>query len=324
MDFAKIEADKIDISSSPFSPHDLINDIKLSLQGRAEEKDLAVEVIFEGEIPDTVVADETRVRQALINVLSNAIKYTEEGRVDIKVSYSEAREKTLQVTIKDTGVGIPLDEQGKVFDPFYRAKATKSLEGSGLGLSLTKKLIEAMGGDISFRSRKGVGTEFDIFFNVKVPTKAKRIDSKSFLRQKEMNRPKEDARHLQVSDCTVLIVDDNKDLRLYAQELLTSAGLKTVLAGDGKQALSIVKKGKEKIDLVLMDLQMPVLDGYQTMESLRKKGFKKPIIAFSAHVMDQDKERCFDSGCTDFLSKPIAKEQLLKKVISYCPQKTQE
>ncbi len=325
LDFAKIEANKIDITSSSFAPRDLINDIKLSLQGRAEEKGIIVETHFEGKIPDLVIAGETRIRQALINVLSNAIKYTEEGRVDISVSFMQKPEATLQITVKDTGVGIPFDEQGRVFEPFYRAKATKSLEGSGLGLSLTRKLIKAMGGDIAFRSKKGTGTEFDLFFKVKLPPGATLIDSSELEEDRPPGKEKSEE-PLKVKNCTVLVVDDNRDLRIYAKETLSSRGFSVLLASDGAQALNIVKERGDdtsrKIDVVLMDLQMPIMDGYDAMEEMRKDGFKKPIIAFSAHVMEQDKQKCFDSGCTDFMSKPIAREQLVKKILAYCPGRT--
>lgn len=325
LDFAKIEANKIDIATKPFSPHELINDINLSLQGRAEEKDLEVWIIFDGKIPETVVADETRVRQAIINILSNAIKYTEKGSVTLILSFSDRPRPTLQVTIKDTGVGIPVDEQGKVFDPFYRAKATKSLEGSGLGLSLTKKLVMAMGGDISFKSRKGVGTEFELYFDVKVPKNAKYVDSEQVAIIREESVNKLDLSAYRVDSCSIMVVDDNKDLRVYAQGLLESVGFSTILASNGAEALSIIKdKNRGDVDIVLMDLQMPEVDGYETMRTLREDGFKKPIIAFSAHVMEQDKEKCFESGCTDFISKPIGKEQLIKKVLSYCPKKTKQ
>lgn len=324
LDLAKVEANKLDITSAPFEPAELVKDVYASLRARAEEKRLDFKLVYESRLPETVIGDSTRARQALINILSNAIKYTDEGSVSLIVGFEKTDGKgVLSFCAKDTGRGISKSEHGRIFEPFYRAQEAKSLEGSGLGLSLTKRLVNAMGGDISFDSRVGEGSEFELFFSVDLPANVKFLDHDV---DKEFGLKETKSGKGEKLDCHALIVDDNKDLRNVAEGFMRSYGGRASTAEDGAQAIAVYKRllrDKQPVDMVLMDLQMPVMDGYEASQKLREEGFKGPIIAFSAHVMDADRDKCWKVGCSDFISKPISKELLMEKIRYHCRQARQ-
>lgn len=254
--------------------------------------------------------DPLRLRQILLNILGNAVKFTEQG--SIEVSY-EIRDSKLVVTIKDTGMGISPEQRRHLFQPFSQVdnSATRRYEGTGLGLVLSRQLARILGGDVELTdSQVGVGCTFVVSLalenvqSIPAPTHPP-------LQQKHLDTAR------QLEGMSILIIDDVEDNRLLVHRILSRRGAHVDLAGSGPEGIRMAQD--KHYDIVLMDIQMPLMDGYTATRTLRDAGYDKPIIALTAHAMKEDRDRCLQAGCNDYLTKPIQVE----KVISALTKHTQ-
>lgn len=294
LDLSKIEAGKLEINPDKLHLSNFLSDIAFLFQMRATQK--AIEFVYEAvsDLPNLVYADEKRLRQILLNLISNAIKFTKQGQVRLTVKYQAAR---FHFEIEDSGAGIAADELDDIFSPFKQVgKQSKQIEGTGLGLAITKTLIEMMNGKLEVTSKLGVGSKF--WFSIPLETCEQEDISVVKVAQPIGFKPK-------VTDFKVLIVDDRFDSRIILTRILMSLGFKVLEANNGEQAL--IKANEFNPDVIIMDMKMPIMDGLESTRQLRKqtKFENIPIIIMSANVFEDQQQAALDSGCNAFVEKPI-------------------
>ncbi len=318
LDLSKIEAGKFDLLSDVFDPTGLIEDVRSIMEVRAHEEGLTLEVEYVDPLPRKVESDPKRLKQILINLVGNAIKFTKYGKVAVHVRYSDG---SLRIDVIDTGIGISEENQAKLFQPFQRGdtNVSRHFGGTGLGLAISHRLAELLGGDISVQSQLGKGSTFCATVRVGI------IDfGSSNDRQRNRSTEAEEAHTESVRlNCSVLVVDDRRDIRFLSKTLLTKAGAEVDECDDGQMAVEYItdllhphttgKRGSLP-DLILLDMQMPNLDGYQTARALRELNYIGPIIALTADAMQGDMNECLAAGCNDYLSKPIDAQRLVRLV----------
>lgn len=315
LDLSKIEAGKLDIIRERFSPHQLLEDVCSIMDVRAAENRLELDIFYDGKIPAEIESDPKRLKQILINLVGNAIKFTMKGSVKIFVSCSDQQ---LQFIIVDTGIGITTRQQKRLFRPFSQGDHTVNREfgGTGLGLAISQRLANMLGGEICVQSEKGKGSKFTVTIATGDISEVKMIQPQASTEPKEEPKEEEEI----VLNCNVLVVDDRREIRFLSKRFLTLAGASIAEAVDGEQAIAVVTEAMQQnqpFDLILLDMQMPKLDGYETARQLRKLGFNAPIIALTADAMQGDMTRCIECGCNDYLSKPIDKTLLLQTINRY-------
>lgn len=316
LDLSKIEAGKFEAARERFSPVGLIEDVRSIMEVRARENKIDLTVNYKGNLPAEIESDAKCLKQILINLVGNAIKFTKHGSVCVEVS---CKDEQLRIDVVDTGIGMSAEQQSRVFEPFSQADASvgRIFGGTGLGLAISGRLAKALGGKLSVHSDLGKGSTFTVTIATGSLTGVMLIEPEQHVAA-EQNFP-EQSIEVQL-DCRILIVDDRREIRMLSKHFLTKAGAVTREAEEGEQALRIVEEERQlnsNFDLILLDMQMPRLDGYATAAELRKKGFCGPIIALTADAMQGDMKRCLESGCDDYLSKPIDKQKLLDKVNYY-------
>jgi signal transduction histidine kinase/CheY-like chemotaxis protein len=299
LELSKIEAGKIEIVPNSFDFYELIKDIESIFAFRCESKGIKFNLNLSSNLPKIIKADELRLRQILINLLGNSLKFTRNGEVNLNI-YEQ--NKKLFFEVKDTGIGIAKADIKKIFKPFEQIKKDDYNEnGTGLGLSITKELISLMGGNIYVKSTVSIGSEF--YFSIDYDY-AKDDELLS-----ENNLLDVIAIEYQNLEKTILVVDDIKENRDLVLQILSQYGFKLFKASSGYEAIEIFEK--EKIDLIFMDILMSGLDGLQTTKIIRDKRSSIPIIALSANVFEEDKQEVLDAGANDFLAKPFEEKQIL-------------
>ena len=305
LDLSKIEAGKLEFESIPFDLRDIVNDVVVLHALKAEQIGIYLKSEIDGRIPERVVGDPTRMRQVLVNLISNAIKFTSEGGVVVrlKLKLKDEKEVLIRIEVEDTGVGIPTNKHQKLFLAFEQAdgSTTRKHGGSGLGLAIVRQLVEMMHGNLGIDSEVGVGSKFWFVIPLGIA-----CDDEVVAQVVDDKKPV-------VLEGRVLLVEDNPINQMVAKKMLEKIGLQSVLAENGRQALEILKQ--ERFDAVLMDCQMPEMDGFEAtrlwreQEILSHSGYL-PIIAMTANVMEGDRERCLASGMDDYLGKPVRKAEL--------------
>lgn len=319
LDLSKVESGKLEVEKTGVRLPDLVNETAALLNLEAIGKGIKLTVSSEGVIPSIVKTDPTRLRQILFNIIGNAIKFTKKGSVDVKVKLARSDSTKLLFVIKDTGTGIDPQQATRLFSPFTQADitTTRKFGGTGLGLVLSKKLANALGGDVVLeQSAPGKGSTFvvsidhgqsrEVLFEgsentEKVPKKIIDLHSREYATG--------------LSRLKILIVDDSPDNLALIKKILTLAGASVETANNGKEGITKALRGG--FSLVLMDLQMPEMDGYEAAKELRNHGFNRPIIALTAHAMKDERKRCLDSGFNDHLTKPIDRESLIHALAEY-------
>ncbi|QEF97023.1 Autoinducer 2 sensor kinase/phosphatase LuxQ [Stieleria maiorica] len=318
LDLSKVESGQMELELGPCSPYKLIKEVVSLLRSKADEKDIALKFRNDGLLPKTIQGDSVRLRQAIMNLAGNAIKFTDEGSVEIiaRIDQEATKQRTdknlvLAIDVADTGIGISPEAQAKVFEPFAQADTsiTRRFGGTGLGLAISKQLAEAMGGDISLVSTPGEGTTFTIRITIGSPDELELIDPAD-LAESETQSTAERAKVRQLPPCRILVADDGSPNRKLLQLVLGQAGAEVVAVENGQLAIDATTE--QSFDIILMDMQMPVMDGYTATRTLRADGYTKPIYALTANAMQGDQEKCFDAGCSGFLSKPIKIDHLLE------------
>jgi PAS domain S-box-containing protein len=305
LDLIRIEAGKLEIEKIETNFPELISDVEMVMRHTAEEKGLAFSMQAEDPLPESILTDPTRLKQILTNVIGNAIKFTAAGAVSVTVKLEQV-EKILRIAVKDTGKGLTEEEAAKIFELFTQADAstTHNFGGTGLGLNLAQRLARYLGGDIVLvRSTPGLGSVFEI--TVALEGVNYRV------------RPTEAPHQMNMSSASlegakVLVADDAPDNQFLVTRYLTQAGATVDVAGDGEEAVTMAQA--KDYDIVLMDIQMPKLSGYDATQKLRKEGYSRPIVALTAHAMRGEREKCRLAGCNDYLAKPVKMQDLIDMV----------
>jgi PAS domain S-box-containing protein len=310
LDLSKIEAGKLDIMLEPCSPWKVALEVFTSLRVRAEEKGVIVSLTPQGPLPESFETDTGRLRQILVNILSNAIKFTDQGknvRVILKAEVSAPpRPSWMSFTVEDEGIGIRPEQMSDLFQPFQQLdnSTTRRFGGTGLGLSICKKLSQLLGGSITAASELGRGSSFVLRLPLVVDDQSRWVDTdhldegmqqsfESLYEEKPTMRG------------TILIAEDTKDIRRILKYHLTRAGVAVDMARGGD------------FDLILMDMQMPELDGYEAAKQLRQLGCRSPIIALTAHAMHGEREKCLAAGCDEYLAKPVDPNHLIATIAHF-------
>lgn len=313
LDLSKIEAGKMDIDIERFEPARVIEDVRSIMEVRATEGGIKLEVDYATPIPQMIQSDAKRLKQILINLVGNAVKFTKQGGVTIKVAYESGG---LRFDVTDTGIGMTKDQCEKLFKPFSQGGSaiTQEFGGTGLGLAISQRLAAMLGGTIDCESELSRGSTFTATIDIGDIESVDLIHYEAS--QVEANPQNESIESIRL-DASILIVDDRRDIRFLSKHILGNAGATITEAEDGLLAIEKVKRAiqaDQTFDLILLDMQMPNLDGYETAAALRKLGFAEPIIALTADAMQGDMNKCLDAGCNDYLSKPIDKTAMLTKV----------
>ena len=323
LDISKIEAGEMQVEYIHCSPMQLVYDVMQLMQHKADEKKLKLVLEFKSDIPMQIVSDPLRIKQMIINLISNAIKFTSSGQILLSTFVEkrvDGNECVMHFTVKDSGIGISEDEQTQIFSPFKQAKSntTRKYGGTGLGLAITKTLAELLGGDVSLLSTPEFGSLFTITINAGPLNMMNFYDNPQ--REMDIMAHKNDyltSNHDQYQ-CKTLLVEDGEDNQNLIKYNLSRMGVAADVASDGQEGYDKVSsawQSGEPYDLVLCDMQMPIMDGYTMVSKLRDDGYDKSIVALTAHAMTGDREKCIDAGCDDYAAKPL-QLKLLRKIVS--------
>lgn len=318
LDFAKIESDALKIEQIPFDPRKLADDVVDTLQPEASRLNVRLQVQISPDVPDSVVGDPTRVRQVLLNILGNAVKFAPGGEVRIEFRFLEAGSQggLLVIEVRDTGIGMSEEQLQLLFRPFQQAdvSTTRRFGGTGLGLAITKRLVEAMEGDLQVKSSVGKGSAFTVRIAVGKSEERNEGATTSQILLQDLAPTVADSRP------KVLLAEDSRDGRRLMSLILQKSGAEVEEASDGKVAVEAALRSEEDgaaFDLILMDMEMPVMNGYEAVRQLREKGWSGPIIAITGHTGIEEKQRCLEAGCTDALAKPVDRAQLTNLLKRY-------
>ena len=310
LDISKIEAGKMEVEQKEFDLKRMLQTLESMFMNTAREKQLNFSWVIENEVPNFLKGDSDRIYQILVNLVSNAFKFTTKGSVTVNVSRISENEKefTLLFRVLDTGVGIPAAKQDIIFERFQQiSNAEESIQkGTGLGLAIVKNLSILLGGFVTVKSKEGEGSVFKVtlpFPKTEIETNISadiKMDGEASFR---------------FTGAGVLVAEDNLINQLLITEFLKHYGIKPIIKENGKEVLELLET--EKFDLLLLDIQMPILDGYKTSAALRESGNTMPIIAMTAYVMEAEKEKCANAGMNGYLAKPLDEAELKKMLVKY-------
>ena len=313
LDLSKVEAGKLEVERIDIPISEILLELTSLLSLEAIEKSIKLRIVTDGPLPTTVHSDPLRLRQILLNIIGNAIKFTARGSVTVTVNVEEPS-GLLAFKIVDTGEGIPSEQAAKLFAPFTQAdvSTTRRFGGTGLGLVLSKKLANALGGDVQLReSQVGTGSTFLVTVDPGTSDKVEILEAPvPSIETQTKQENKINLEHLKI-----LVVDDSPDNQALIKKILKTTGASVETANNGREGFERAKDGF--FDLVLMDLQMPEMDGYEATRELRKIGYAKPIIALTAHAMKEERKKCLENGFDRHLTKPIDRQHLLEALSTF-------
>ncbi len=303
LDFSKIEAGRLELESIPFSLRECVRQATKTLEFVAREKGLTLSSLVGDDVPDGLEGDPNRLRQVLLNLINNAVKFTAAGsvRVEAVLERQSGGQALIRFNVTDTGIGLSSEQQKVIFEPFRQAdgSVTRRYGGTGLGLAICSNLADLMGGGISVRSAPGEGSTFS--FTIDCPVCAGQEHAPAA----GCNELRDSASAGRLS---ILLAEDNRVNQLLMVRLLEGRGHRVTVAGDGRVALD--EAARYSFDVILMDVQMPEMDGLEATRILRERGVRTPIIAMTAHAMQGDRDKCLRAGMTDYVSKPIQPEEV--------------
>jgi signal transduction histidine kinase/CheY-like chemotaxis protein/CHASE3 domain sensor protein len=314
LDLSKVESNFLDLEYLEFSPSDLVREVIKTLTPHVQRKSIFLEMREKTDLPLTIVSDPTRLRQVLINMMNNAIKFTNRGGVTVSLSYS-SQPPTFSFEIEDTGIGIAQEHQERLFQPFVQGdnSTTRKYGGTGLGLVLARRLARLLGGDVNLLNSSAEGSHFCI--EIAAPSAIFIEDMNSEFGQEKLSSDVSTLPSLQ--GLRILLIEDMEDNRTLFKSILERAQATVDVAQNGLDGLHSALA--REYDVVLMDLQMPVMDGYTVIRALREKNYAKPIIAVTAHAMSGERSRCLHEGCSDYLTKPIDQLELIETILKHVP-----
>jgi signal transduction histidine kinase/ActR/RegA family two-component response regulator len=311
LDFSKVEAGKIELQNDNFNIRDMLEATVAFFRPSIREKGLNLSLVLDATLPEVVRGDENRIRQIFFNLLGNAVKFTEKGEIELRLTGLSPEENgtrtVLHFKIRDTGIGIPEDKLDSVFERFIQAAhfPTRIYQGTGLGLAIVKQLIEAMGGSIRAQSRQAEGSTF--FFSIPVEQ----------ARAEDMAQDGTLKARASIPGRSILVAEDNPINRLFLQKSLEKLGHRVICATNGQEALDHLDTST--VDCVLMDIQMPVMDGCEATQYIRDKfGRILPVVALTAHALQGDKEKYLEGGFDEYLAKPVSIEELTATIERLC------
>jgi signal transduction histidine kinase/CheY-like chemotaxis protein len=322
LDLSKIEAGKNDVERTPCSPGQIAADVISMMQTRADAKGLRLDLECERDIPEIIQTDPTRLRQILVNLIGNAIKFTEAGsvRVVIRPDDNSARGTSLHFDIIDTGIGLSKEQVKLLFQPFSQVDTSmhRQYGGTGLGLAISRRLARILGGDIAVVSEYGKGSTFSLTIATGplAGIKLKLIEHDA---DSAMPYPQDAFADL-ILDSRILLAEDGTDNQRLIAFMLHKAGAEVTVAEHGLIAVDFALEAERTgnhFDIILMDMQMPVMDGYEATRRLRNSGLKLPILALTAHAMVEDRRKCMEAGCDGYITKPIDANSFFKIIGSH-------
>jgi len=320
LDYSKIEANKMEIEHREFNLGNVLSQLKMIFTQNAINKGLKLFFELKGTTPRMVLGDELRINQVLVNLLSNALKFTNEGHVTLSIELKQQYKHSavINFSVSDTGIGIAGEDISKLFAPFSQAdnSTTRKYGGTGLGLSISTRLVEAMGGRLNVDSQRGIGSTFSFEIELGIDSwdenKLETVDELNMINVSSV----EDFPDL--SNINVLLVEDNEINQEVALAILKKVKIEAVVANNGKEAVNIFLSKPNYFNIILMDLQMPIMNGYEATTVIREHDKDIPIIALTAAAMVEDREKVLSVGMNDHLPKPINSNEMLKTVAKWC------
>ncbi|MGM0519986.1 MAG: ATP-binding protein, partial [Campylobacterota bacterium] len=321
LDYSKIEAGRLELEYKEFEIDSLVTSLETLFKNRAKQMQIELKIDKDSNLPNLIVADELRLTQVLTNLVSNAIKFTNKGEVQISISLKDKVDKStalIHFCVEDNGIGISSKQLQKLFTPFTQAdtSTTRKYGGTGLGLVITKNIIKAFGSDIEVQSKEDIGTKIEFDIKLQVATWEKSQQKKSL----EANSSNSDF----LEGIKVLLVEDNEINQEVATMMLEKIGIEVDIASNGQEGVDKFLENKDKYQVILMDLQMPIMSGYEATKQIRVYDKKIPIIALTAAAMIEDKQKAQNAGMNEHLSKPIDTSQLYLVLSQYCKDFTYE
>lgn len=308
LNFSKIESGKAECVKTSVPIRSEISSVLDLLGEKAREKDLALTCEYCSELPACIETDPTHLRQMLINLISNALKFTDRGHVALKINCEKGQkpdEGFLKFEVEDTGCGIPEDMREKIFEPFTQVSSArkKSIAGTGLGLALTRRMARNLGGDLILKSsEEGVGSVFELSIFTRA-CEPHGVTPEEAQKEGLISQMGKFARK------SLLVVEDNEDTQLMLRKMLEGTGLEIKIVANGREALTLLED--RVFDLIFMDLEMPVLNGYDAFFQLRKNGVKTPVIAFTANAIEPVRDRIREMGFNGFITKPATEQDIM-------------
>ncbi len=311
LDLSKVEAGHMEIEHVPCPAYRIVSEVIQVLAVKAREKSISLDFETDGLIPESFDCDPSRLRQIVTNLVGNAIKFTERGGVTVTLRMAPRRQPQLLIDVMDTGIGMNEEAQHSVFDAFVQADSsiTRRFGGTGLGLAISRRFARALGGDITVKSTAGKGSVFTVALATGPLENLNLVDGSELLAVNRQLQPTGQA-HWVFPSARILVADDGDENRELVTLILEEAGLHVVGVQNGKQAVD--KALQEQFDVILMDMQMPVMDGFTATRLLREHGMTLPIIAFTAHAMKGFEKQIAEAGCTGYQTKPLNIDLLLQ------------
>jgi len=323
LDLSKIEAGKLEVEHVQCSPYQILSEVVSLMRVRANAKNLTLEFECDGPIPQSIQSDPTRLRQILINLTGNAVKFTEVGEVRLVARLLDAEfdEPKMQFEVVDSGIGMTEEQIAGLFKPFHQAdtSTTRKFGGTGLGLTISRRLAGKLGGDIAVKSTLGEGSTFTVTVG-SGPLDGVKLLAGPTEAQLPTDLDENPSAPMAKLDCRALLAEDGADNQRLIAFLLKKAGAEVAVADNGETARDLALAARDEgtpFDVILMDMQMPVMDGYDATSRLREAGYTGPIIALTAHTMSTDRDKCLSAGCDGYMTKPIDQKELISMVAEY-------
>ena len=323
LDLSKIEAGKLEVELLPVSVVQMAADVLSVMRVRADAKQLPLHLDYLGPVPHKIETDPTRLRQILINLLGNAIKFTTRGHVSLRIEYhpEPVSSPSISFTIVDTGIGMTPEQAGRLFEAFSQAdgSTTRRFGGTGLGLAISRRLARMLGGDVTVTSDLGKGSEFRVVIATGPLGESGLLTAPQDATISDPDPPPLDLSDIHL-DLRLLLVEDSPDNQLLIGHFLRRLGAEVHVADNGQSGLDLALNAEadgQPFDLILMDMQMPVLDGYSAVRRLRGLGYAHPIVALTANAMGGDQQKCLAAGCDDYATKPINRTQLFELIVRH-------